>query len=176
MYQAPEQLITLGKANFEIAVRCASIALEGAERLLQLQITATKEAFADGVRQTKTVAEIKDLQELARLKESLTQPAVEKAASYAKNVYDVVTGTQSELGGVLEEQIADLNKHAVTALDRFIKSAPAGSEVAVATAKSTISAINSAYDNFARAAKQFADLARLNMDTLVSQSRQQYTQ
>ena len=173
MYQAPEQLITFNKANFDAVVRCASIALEGTERLLQLQIDTAKDAFAEGVRQTKAMAEIKDFQELAQLKDGLAQPSLGKAVGYAKNIYDVVAATQSELGGVLEEQMADFNKNAVTTLDRFIKSAPAGSEFAVATAKTTISSINSAYDNFARAMKQLTDLAQLNMDALINQSRQQ---
>ena len=57
MYQAPEQLMALNKANLEIAVRFAGIALEGAERMLELQLKAAKSAFADGVQQAKVLAE-----------------------------------------------------------------------------------------------------------------------
>jgi len=170
MYQTPEQLIAFSNANFETAVRFASIALEGTERLLQVQLKAAKDAFADGVQQAKAMAEIKDFQELTQLKDSLARPSLEKAAGYAKNVYDVASETQSEISSVVEKQIADFNKHAVTALDKFVKSAPAGSEVAVAAAKSTISAINSTYDNIAKATKQFIDLAQINVDAAVNQA------
>ncbi len=171
MYQAPEQLIAFNKANFETAVRFASIALESTGRLLEVQLKTAKDTFADGVQQAKAMAEVKDIQGLAQLKDSLTQPALEKAAVYTKNVYDVASGTQSEISTVLEEQIAEFNKHAVTALDKFVKSSPAGSEVAVVAVKSTISAINSAYDNFAKATKQLIELSQVNVDTVVNQAK-----
>ena len=171
MYQAPEQLIAFNKANFETAVRFASIALESTGRLLEVQLKTAKDTFADGVQQDKAIAEVKDIQGFTQLKDSLTQPALEKAADYAKNVYDVASATQSEISTVLEGQIAEFNKHAVTALDKFVKSAPAGSEVAVVAAKTSIAAVNSAYDNFTKATKQFIELTQVNVDTMVNQAK-----
>src|SRR5208282_5918168 len=172
MYQAPEQLIAFNKANFEAAVRFASIALESTGRLLEVQLKTAKDTFADGVQQAKAIAEVKDIQGFTQLKDSLTQPALEKAADYAKNVYDVASATQSEISTVLEGQIAEFNKHAVTALDKFVKSAPAaGSEVAVVAAKTSIAAVNSAYDNFTKATKQFIELTQVNVDTMVNQAK-----
>jgi len=171
MYQAPEQLIAFNKANFEAAVRFASIALESTGRLLEVQLKTAKDTFADGVQQAKAIAEVKDIQGFTQLKDSLTQPALEKAADYAKNVYDVASATQSEISALLEGQIAEFNKHAVTALDKFVKSAPAGSEVAVVAAKTSIAAVNSAYDNFTKATKQFIELTQVNVDTMVNQAK-----
>ena len=94
MFQAPEQFMTLNKANLEAAVRFAGIALEGAERMLEVQLKAAKSAFADGVQQAKAFTEIKDVQELAQMKNTLAQPTMEKATSYVKSVYDVVAATQ----------------------------------------------------------------------------------
>src|SRR5208282_1860775 len=171
MYQAPEQLIAFNKANFEAAVRFASIALESTGRLLEVQLKTAKDTFADGVQQAKAIAEVKDIQGFTQLKDSLTQPALEKAADYAKNVYDVASATQSEISALLEGQIAEFNKHAVTALDKFVKSAPAGSEVAVVAAKTSIAAVNSAYDNFTKATKQFIELTQVNVDTMVNRAK-----
>jgi len=171
MYQAPEQLVAFNKANFETAVRFADIALDSAERLLEMQLKTAKSAFADGVQQVKTLAEVKDLQELAQLKNNVAQPVLEKAASYTKNVYDIAFETQSEISSLLEEQIADFNKRVVTVLDKFVKSAPAGSEVVVATVKSTISAINFTYDNLAKSAKQFIELTQANVEAVTSPSK-----
>src|SRR5258707_15750379 len=97
MFQAPEQFMALNKANLEAAVRFAGIALEGAERMLELQLKTAKSAFADGVQQAKAFTEIKDVQELAQLKNTIAQPAIEKATSYVKSIYDVATATQSEI-------------------------------------------------------------------------------
>src|ERR1700752_3837343 len=81
MYSAPEQLIAWNKANFETAVRFAGIALEGAQRLTELQSRTLKNAFAEGVQQVRALAEIKTPQELAQFKAASVQPAWEKAAS-----------------------------------------------------------------------------------------------
>ena len=169
-YQAPEQLIALNKANLELAVRFAGIALEGAERMLEVQLKAAKSAFAEGVQQAKALAEVKDLQEFAQLKHSLAQPALEKATSYVKSVYDVAAATQTEIGKLVEEQVAEFNKHVVTGLDKIVKTAPAGSEVAVAAMKSAISAVNSAYDNLSKSAKQFTELSQANIEAATSQA------
>jgi phasin family protein len=170
MYQTPEQVAAWNKANLDLAVRFAGIALEGAERMLEVQLKAAKSAFADGVQQVKTLAEVKDPQEFAALKNTLVQPTFEKATSYIKSVYDVTTATQSELTKLVEEQVAELNKQVVGTMDRMVKSAPAGSEVAVAAVRSAISAVNSAYDNLSKSAKQFADLTQANVEAATNQA------
>lgn len=166
MYQAPEQLIAFNKANLEAAVRFAGIALEGTERMLELQLKAAKTAFAEGVQQAKAFAEVKDISEFMQLKNTLGQPSLEKATSYAKSVYDVAAATQGEIGKLLEEQVSEFNKHLVTVVDKMVKTAPAGSEVAVAAMKTAISAVNSAYDNVAKASKQFADMSQANVEAM----------
>ena len=70
MFQAPEQLVALNKANLEAAVRFAGIALEGAERMLELQLKTAKSAFADGVQQAKALAEVKDMRTRATQEQS----------------------------------------------------------------------------------------------------------
>jgi phasin family protein len=170
MYQTPEQLVALNKANMEAAVRFAGIALEGVERFMEVQLKAAKGAFADGVQQAKAFADIKDPQEFAQIKNSLMQPNMEKTASYVKSVYDVATSTQTEINKLIEEQAAEFNKQVVTTLDKIVKTAPAGSDVAVAALKSAISGINATYENMAKSAKQFADLTHANVEAATSQA------
>lgn len=169
MYQTPEQLTAWSKANLDAAVRFAGIALEGAERMLEVQLKAAKSAFADGVQQAKALAEVKDPQEFAQLKNTLVQPNLEKATTYVKDVYDVASATQSEISKLVEEQVAEFNKQVVTGVDKIVKSAPAGSEVAVAAVKSAISAINSTYDNLSKSAKQVAEMTQANVEAATSQ-------
>lgn len=170
MYQTPEQLIALNKANLDIASRFAGVALEGAERILDLQLKAAKTAFADSVQGAKALAEVKDLQQFAALKGSVAQPSMEKAAAYAKSVYDVTAATQAQIGKLVEEQIAGFNKQAVEALDKMVKNAPAGSEVGIAAVKSGIAAVNSAYDNMSKVAKQFAQATQSNLEAVAEKA------
>lgn len=170
MYQTPEQLAALNKANIETAVKFAGIALEGAERMIELQLKAAKAAFADSVEGAKALASVKDLQQLAALNDNLAQPSIEKARAYARGVYDVASETQAEITKIIEEQVAEFNKQTVAILDRMVKNAPAGSEVGIATLKSSIAAVNAAYENLTKVAKQFTEVTQSNMEAVAKQA------
>jgi phasin family protein len=169
MYQAPEQLMAWNKSSLEAATRLAGITLEGAERLLEIQLKTAKSMFADSVLQTKTLSQVQGPQEFAQLKDTLLQPNLEKTTAYLKSIYDAASATQAEFGKVLETQVAEFNRHVVTGLDTIAKSSPPGSEVAVAAVKSAISAVNSSYENLSKSARQFAEMAQANVETVASQ-------
>ena len=170
MYQTPEQLVALNKANVEASMKFAAVALQGAERILDLQLKAAKTAIADSIENAKAIAAVKDLQQWTALKDTLTQPTIEKATAYAKSVYDVATASQAELGKLVEEQVSEFNKQVVTALDKIVKTAPAGSEVGIAALKSGIAAVNSAYENVSKVAKQFTEVTQSNFEAVATQA------
>lgn len=170
MYQTPEQLIALNKANLDVAMRFAGVAIDGAERMIDLQLKAAKTAFADGIQGAKAIAAVKDLREFATLKDTLAQPSLEKAGAYAKSVYDVAAATQAEFGKLVEAQVSEFNKKVVTVLDKLVKNAPAGSEVGVAAIKSAIGAVNASYENLSNVAKQYAQATQSNMETVAKQA------
>jgi len=170
MYQTPEQLVAINKASLETAMKFAGVALQGAERILDLQLKAAKTAFADSVENAKTIATVKDIKELASLKDSMAQPSLEKATAYAKSIYDVTAATQAQFGALVEVQVSEFNKQVVTALDKMVKTAPAGSEVGIAAFKSEIAAVNSGYDNISKVAKQFSEATQSNIEAAAKQA------
>jgi len=170
MYQASEQLMALNKAQLEAAARFAGVALQGAEKMLGLQFQAAKDVFADSIENARALAAVKDLQELAALKDNLAQPSLDKATAYAKSMYDAAVDTQAQFGRLIEQQVADFNKQVVTLVDRLAQDAPAGSEVGVTALKSGIAAVNAAYDNLARLTKQFAETAQTNIESAGKQA------
>lgn len=164
MYQAPEQFVAMNKANLEAAVRFANVAFAGAERMFEIQLKIAKAALADGMENAKTLSTVKDLQQLANVKDTVAQPAFEKATEYAKSVYDAAAETQAEFSKLIEMQVADFNKQVVVALDKIAESAPAGTEVGISALKSAIVTGNAAYDNLSKAAKQFNEVAKTNLE------------
>ena len=105
-----------------------------------------------------------------RLESLVDQPSLEKATAYAKQVYDVAAGTQAEVSKLVEEQVTEFNKQVISALDHFVKSAPAGSEVGIAAMKSTLAAVNSGFDNLTKVAKQFGEATQNNMEVVANQT------
>jgi phasin family protein len=165
MYAAQEQFAALNKANLEAATRFANVAFGGAERLLEIQLKTAKEALADGVESAKTLSSVKDLQQFAEVKDTVAQPAFEKATEYMKSMYEVASETQAEFTKLIEMQFAGMNKQFVVALDKFAESAPAGSEAGISAIKQALATGNAAYENITKVAKQFSDTAKTNLET-----------
>lgn len=163
MMTQPEQVAAAGKAQLDASMRFAAIAAEGAEKLLDLQFKNAKAAFDEVVKNAKAFSELKDVSQVASWAGTSFQPGLDKVAAYAKSVYDVATGTQGEIDALLEEQVIEFNKNVSVALDAAVKSAPPGSEAAVAAAKSVIDVANSVYDTIAKASKQLTLLTEANV-------------
>lgn len=162
-FNTPEQFAATNKANIETLLSLTNSAFANVERLAALNLNTARSVLEDSVANTKALMAVKDVQELIALQSSLAQPLVEKAVAYARSVYEIASQSQEELSKVLEGQVAEVNKGVAAALDKVAKSAPAGSDVAVAAVKSAIAAANSAYDSFNKAAKQAAEITEANV-------------
>jgi phasin family protein len=167
-FVSPEQFAAAGKANVETMMFIAHTAFASAERLAALNLNTARSLLEDSVTNVKAMLAVKDPKELMGMQASLAQPAVEKAVAYSRSVYEIATQTQEELNKVLESQVSTMNANVNSALDQAVKSAPAGSDVAVAAVKQAIAAANSAYDNMSKAAKQVAEITEANMAAATS--------
>ena len=163
MYTTPEQFAAANKNSVEALLTMANTAFASAERLAALNLNTARSLLEETVANAKSLLSAKDAQELMSIQASLAQPSVEKAIAYSRNVYQIASQTQEEIGKILEAQFAEVNKTVTSALDKAVKNAPAGSDVAVAAVKSAIAAANSAYDSMSKAAKQVAEIAEANV-------------
>jgi phasin family protein len=163
MVQVPEQVSNWNKARVETFNRVAQIALQSVEEIANLQINATRAALADGVKHANALIAARDPQELVQLNAGQIQAALEKTVAYTRSAFEIGATVQGELTKVIEERVGELNSQVGAALDKAVKSGPAGSEVAVAAIKSAIAAANTAYGNMSKAAKQVVDLTEANV-------------
>ena len=163
MYVTPEQIQAAGKANVETMLSLAATQFAAMEKLASLNANAVKSAFEDGLSNTRALFGAKDVQEFMNLQSTLATPAIEKAIAYSKSVYEVASEANAELSKVAEKRVAEWNENFSSLLDKAVKNAPAGSDVAVAAVKSMIAAANSAYDNMTKVAKQATEIAEANV-------------
>ncbi len=168
MSTTPEQFVALNKANVETLLTLANTAFASAERIAALNLNTARAVLEDTVAYAKALMAAKDVQELLALQSALAQPVVEKAVAYSRSIYEIASQTQEEVSKLFEAQVAEANKNLAAALDKAAKSAPAGSDVAVAAVKSAIAAANSAYDSVTKAAKQVAEIAEANVAAATS--------
>lgn len=163
MYTTPEQLAGANKANVESLLTVANTAFASAERLAALNLNTARTLLEDSVNTAKTLLSAKDVQELVSMQAALAQPAFEKAIAYSRSVYEIASQTQEEFSKIFDSQYVEMNKNVTSVLDKAVKNAPAGSDVAVAAVKSAIAAANSAYETMNKAAKQVAEIAEANV-------------
>ena len=162
MFTTPEQFAAANKATVDSLLAVANTALASAERIAALNLNTARSVMEDSVSGAKALMGAKDVQEAMSIQASLTQPNVEKAVAYSRSVYEISAQTQEEMSKMVEGQFSEFQKTVATLLDKAAKSAPAGSDVAVAAVKSAIAAANSAFDNMNKAAKQVATGETIN--------------
>ncbi len=163
-----EQIMAAHKANVETLFGLTNKAFEGVEKLVELNVQATKAALAETANHTQAVMGVKDAQELLALQASLVQPLAEKTAAYSRHLYDIASAAGAELGKTFEEQAAEAQKKFVGLVDTAAKNAPAGSETAVAVMKSAVAAANNAFESAQKVVKQASDIAEANFNSVAA--------
>jgi phasin family protein len=165
-----DQIMAAQKANVETLFGLTSKAFEGVEKLVELNVTASKAALEEAAGTAQTVLSVKDAQELLALQASLFQPLAEKTAAYSRHLYDISSAVGAEFGKTFEGQLSDAQKKFLAVVDNAAKNAPAGSETAVAVFKSAVAAGNNALESVQKAVKQATDVAEANFNAVASQA------
>ena len=168
MMMTVEQVLAAQKANMETLLGLTSKAFESVEKIVELNMAASKAALAESGENAKAMLSVKDAQELLALQSGLMQPLAEKTAAYSRHLYDIASGTGAELGKAFESQTADAQNAFTNLVDSAAKNAPAGSETAVAVMKSAVTAANNAFESVQKAVKQASDMAEANFNAVAS--------
>lgn len=165
-----EQILAAQKANIETIFGLTQKAFEGVEKLVELNVQATKAAMSESANNAQAMLSAKDAQELLSLQASLMQPLAEKTLAYSRHLYDIASGTGAEFTKAAEEQTSDAQKKFMAAVDSAAKNAPAGSENAVTMMKSAVTAANNAMDSVQKAVKQATEMAETNFNSVTAQA------
>lgn len=164
----PEQVVASQKANMETLYGLTTKAFEGVEKIVELNLTASKAAMADANAHAQSLLSVKDAQELLALQSGLLQPLAEKTAAYNRHLYDIASGTAAEFTKNMEAQAADAQKKVMNLVESAAKNAPAGSEAAVAIVKSSVAAANNALESVQKAVKQATEIAEANFNAVAA--------
>jgi phasin family protein len=175
MNNPAEQFAAANKANLEAFEGATKKAYAGVEKLVDLNMAASKAALGESFSYAQAVLSVKTPQEFMTLQTGFFQPLAEKSAAYFQHVQSIATEGSAEFVKQFEANMADAQKAIGASVDQLVKNAPAGSETAVAAFQSALSngqkaveqtqaaikkATAAAQANFAAASKQATDLAK----------------
>lgn len=175
MNNPAEQMMATNKANLEAFEGVAKKAYTGVEKLVELNMAASKAALGESFSFAQAMMSAKSPQEFMSVQTAFFQPMAEKSAAYFQHVQSIATEGSADFTQQIEAQMADAQKALGASVDQMVKNAPAGSEAAMAAFQSALSnsqkAIESAQAtikkasataqaNFATASKQATDMAK----------------
>lgn len=162
----PDQFLATQKSAAQAMFTFGATAFAGAEKLTELHVQLAKTALTEAAETTSALLSVKDAQEFIALQTGLLQPMGEKLSAYGRHVSDISLSTGAELGKLAETQFGDVKGKFDGLVENMAKNAPAGTENVVALAKSGIAAANNAFESVQKAAKQAAEVAESNFQTL----------
>ncbi|AVS88211.1 Phasin (PHA-granule associated protein) [Paracidovorax avenae] len=168
MSLTPEQLIASQKAHLDTLFGLTNKAFEGVEKLVELNVTASRATLSEAATHTQALLSVKDPQELLSLQAAFFQPLAEKTAAYNRHLYEIASGTTAEFGRAFEAQAAEVQRNFSNLVDTAARNAPAGTETGVAVFKSAVSAANNAFETVQKVVKQASDAAEANFNAVTN--------
>lgn len=163
-----EQVLASHKASIETLFGLTTKAIEGVEKLIDLNVSASKAALSEASASTQAAFGAKDAQEFLALQASLFQPLAEKTAAYSRHLYEIASGTNAEITKSFEGKAEEAQKAFAGLVENASKNAPAGSEAAVAVMKNAVAAATNAFESVQKAVKQASEAAESNFNTLAT--------
>lgn len=163
MNALPQQFFATQKASLDNVLAIQGAIINGFEKLVDLNLKVLKASFDEVSQKSQEAIKVQDAQEAMNFSSALVQPNAEKVLAYSKQVYDVLSGVQVDVTKLTEAQLAQAQKQISDSIEELGKSAPTGSEGAVALLKSSLASINSAYESVAQSARQVTEAAESNI-------------
>lgn len=157
-----KSILATQKAVIDNLIAVQGTFFNGFEKLVDLNLKATKANLDEVAKKSQDAIELKDAQELLAFTSSMVRP--EQAVTYGKDVYEIFAQIQSDLSKLTEEQFAQSQKQIDEAVEQFARNAPTGSEGAVALIKSSIATANNAYESVNKATRQAVSAAESNIN------------
>ena len=102
-----EQFATTSKANIKALETLTGNAFGGMEKLLELNLAASKAMMSDSFGSIKAILGAKDPQEAMALHTAMFQPLAEKSVAYSRHVIAITTESGAEFAKAFEAKMAE---------------------------------------------------------------------
>ncbi len=169
MINSTEQLATAARTQLDnqlqLATSIAGSLLAGVEKLVGLNLQATRASLDASIGSAQHLLAAKDPQEFFSLASSQAQPQADIALTYGRHLSSIASDAHHDLSRVAETQLTASTRQMVTLLDGLAGMAPAGSETTLAMMKSAIDNMSSSYAQLNKSAKVAFDTIESNIQS-----------
>ncbi len=176
MSTTPEQMSAAAKLAIESQVTLFSSLAQktfaGFEKLIELNLSVAKTSMEESHAVYNRMLASKEPNTFFSGSSTMTQPTAQRAMSYAQQVAGIATEIQSEFSKAAELQVAENQRKLAAMMEQASKSAPAGSESAIAMMTSMMSKATEGYEQITRTTRQAVESMEGNIAATVDKISQ----
>ena len=165
-----QNLNGVAKSNFNNFQAIAQHLLGGMEQVGQLNLAVSKAVAGESLEHVQSLLDVRDAQQFITMQAGAMQPMAEKSASYLRQIYDIVSSTNAEIGKLAEGQMQEVQQNFTAMMDSAMKNAPAGTEAATAMFRNAFNASQDAINSAQSAARQAVATTEQNMSAMSDQA------
>ncbi len=149
-----DQFNELQKKNLEAAMRLAQLSIENSQRIMEIQVSTAKSLFEEGVSNAKALSAAKDPKDLVELRTQYAQSATEKMLTLARQMAELTTRTQTEVGKLVSEQLTSGSQDVFEAMQKLFKGLPITDQNAVTSFQTAVDTTRAAFEQITRASTE----------------------
>ncbi|MES2832633.1 MAG: phasin family protein [Pseudomonadota bacterium] len=172
MFSGQEQLAEMAKTNLNAQIAAmtafAQKAFASAEKIVELNMTMTKQSIADNTAAAQQLVHAKGPQEFFAMSTASLRPNADKAAAYGRQLASITTAARSDFTREAESQMTEARRKFSEMIETASRNAPAGTESVVAMMKTAMGNATAGFDQFNNSAKQATDTIERNVSNTVS--------
>ncbi|WER47982.1 phasin family protein [Cupriavidus sp. WKF15] len=160
-----EQCTKAQLAGLEVLVGLTNKALEGFEKVMELNLQTMKTSLAQTREGVMKALSVQNPQELVELQIELFQPATDKALAYRRQLFDILAATRADFDKVVEVQYTAGKQGLQDFLEKVENSAPSGSTAPLAAWQEALKATTMFYESVQSTARQTVEVAENSLNT-----------
>ncbi len=164
------QFNTSNQANLQALQGLTTQAYAGVEKMIELNMAASKAALGESFNHVQAVLGAKDAQELMALQAGLLKPLAEKSAAYFQHVQNIATASGAEFTKTVEAKNAEVQKALGGVVENLARNAPAGTESAVAAFQNALTAGQNAVESATIQVKKAVETAQSSFNAAATQA------
>lgn len=149
-----DQFNELQKKNLEAAMRLAQLSIENSQRVMEIQVATAKSLFEEGVQNAKALSSIKDPKQAVELRTQYVQTTTERMLSCAREIAEITTRTQAEVGKLVGEQLTTGSADVFEAMQKLFKGMPITDQNAMGAMQTAMDTTRAAFEQMTRASAE----------------------
>lgn len=154
MAARPDHVNEAQKKSLEAAVQLAQLSIENTQRVIEVQVAVAKSLFEDSVNNAKALSGIKDPQEAALIRTRLAQSSAEKVFAGAREIAEIITKAQAQVGKLVGEQVSNSSTEMMEAIQKMFQGMPISDKGTMDAIQNTLNTTRSTVEQLTRASSE----------------------